>query len=130
MLHQVPSNRSPRIVVVGPCASGKTTLVSGLRKHGYEALVSGQEHSEVPNLWRRTEPDVVIALLADLRTIRARRHDDHWPAWLLERQQKRLRNAIAGASMVIDTSGHDAATVLQQAIEQLVRDDNAHQSEP
>ena len=61
--HSPPPGR-PRIVVVGPCASGKSTLVSGLREHGYDALASGQEHSEVHHLWRRTNPDVVKAVLA------------------------------------------------------------------
>jgi len=61
------------IVVVGPCASGKTTLVRGLQSCGYRAMVSGQEHSEIPTLWRRTAPDVTIGLIVDLATIRRRR---------------------------------------------------------
>lgn len=113
---QAPASPSPRIVVVGPCAAGKSTLVNGLRDHGYEALVSGQEHSDIPSLWQHANPDVVIALLADLPTVRARRDDDHWPAWLFARQQQRLRQAIARADVIIDTSGRDAATVLDQAI--------------
>ena len=110
---------SPRIVVVGPCASGKSTLVSGLREHGYEARVSGQEHSDIPALWKRSQPDVVIALLADLGTIRTRRDNAHWPAWLLGRQHQRLRQAVAGAGIVIDTTGQDAAAVLRQAMQRL-----------
>lgn len=107
--------------MVGPCASGKTTLVGGLRAHGYEALVSGQEHSEVPHLWERTKPDMVIALTVDLATIRERRHDEHWPAWLFERQQRRLRQAVAGAKLVIDTSGQDATAVLDLVLAHLRR---------
>lgn len=107
--------------MVGPCASGKTTLVRGLREHGYEALVSGQEHSEVPHLWQRTDPDLVIALTVDLETIRERRHDDHWPAWLFERQQRRLRQAVARARLVIDTSSQDATAVLNLVLTHLGR---------
>jgi hypothetical protein len=41
------------VAVVGPCASGKSTLVCGLRRHGYLAREVAQEHSVVPDLWRR-----------------------------------------------------------------------------
>jgi adenylate kinase family enzyme len=116
-----PSAPSPRIVVVGPCASGKSTLAAGLREHGYDALVSGQEHSEVPTLWRRPEPDVVIALRVDLSAIRRRRDDRAWPGWLLERQRQRLRQATAAAGIVIDTSHRDAQTVLNDALSQLAQ---------
>ena len=115
------SHTSPHIVVVGPCASGKSTLVSGLRDHGYEARVSGQEHSDIPSLWRRTDPDVVIALTVDLERIRLRRTNGNWPAWLFERQQRRLREAVSAATMVIDTSERDAAAVLRLVLRGLDR---------
>ena len=99
-----------RIVVVGPCASGKTTLVAALRARGYDARVSGQEHSVVSYLWRLSEPDVVVALAADLDAVRARR-GEHWPAWLLELQLERLRDAVAAADVRIDTSRLDAEEV-------------------
>jgi hypothetical protein len=107
----------PRIVVVGPCASGKSTLVSGLRANGYDARAAGQEHSEIPTLWRHLgEPDYVIALAVDLPTIRRRRGDRQWPAWLYALQQRRLRQAVAAASLVIDTTEHDAGGVLDEAL--------------
>ncbi|MDQ3695432.1 MAG: hypothetical protein M3464_17655 [Chloroflexota bacterium] len=112
---------SPRIVVVGPCASGKTSLADGLRRHGYEVVVSGQEHSDIPHLWQRTGPDVVIALAVDLASIRRRRHNDRWPAWLLARQRDRLRQAVAGATMRIDTSDRDPPAVLRLALSRLGR---------
>lgn len=103
--------RSPRIVVVGPCASGKTSLTRALRDLGYDASVCGQEHSEIATLWRRTAPDVVIALQVDLATIRRRRGDD-WPERLFREQQRRLADALAAATLVVDTSRLDpAATV-------------------
>lgn len=82
-------------------------------------MVSGQEHSDVPYLWQRPNPDIVIALLVDLATIRRRRDDDRWPAWLLARQRHRLRQAIAAASIVIDASDQDEATVLMRAMHHL-----------
>ena len=81
--------------------------------------MSGQEHSDIPSLWRHANPDLLIALLADLPTVRARRADDRWPAWLFARQQHRLREAVTRADVVIDTTGQDAATVLDQAIDRI-----------
>ncbi len=73
----------------------------------------------MPYLWQRTNPDIVIALLVDLETIRRRRDNDQWPAWLLARQQHRLRQAVAVANVVIDASDQDVATVLGQAMRHL-----------
>ena len=43
----------PLIAVVGPCASGKTSLVRELRSRGYNVRELAQEHSLVPDMWRR-----------------------------------------------------------------------------
>ena len=110
---------SPRIVVVGPCASGKSTLVEALRAQGYDASVSAQEHSAVPRLWERTAPDVLIALVADIEAVRERRGAD-WPGWLHDVQEERLTNAQDAADLVIDTSGLGAAEVAERAIQYLV----------
>jgi len=109
-----------RVVVVGPCASGKTTLVEGLKRLGYDAAVRGQEHSEIPTLWRRGEPDVVIALSVDLATIRDRRGAD-WPEALYRVQQRRLANAVAAAEIVLDASRLDADAILTRAAAALSR---------
>ena len=54
---------SPKIGVVGPCAAGKTTLIAGLRNHGYTAKHIAQEHSYVPAMWQLlTNPDILIYL--------------------------------------------------------------------
>ncbi len=99
----VPFRRDWKIVVVGPCASGKTTLVRGLRRLGYDAHVCGQEHSEIASLWRHTAPDLVIALDVDLTTIRDRRGAD-WPEEIYRLQQRRLAAARAAAALILDTS--------------------------
>ncbi len=106
------------IVVVGPCASGKTTLVRGLQSCGYRAMVSGQEHSEIPTLWRRTAPDVTIGLNVDLATIRHRRSAG-WPESIYRRQQARLRNAFAAAAIVLDTAVMGPEQTLQAALDLL-----------
>ena len=111
---------SPRVVVVGPCASGKSTLVTGLRRLGFRAMVCGQEHSEIPSLWRHTDPDVVVALEVDLPTIRRRRGEE-WPEWLYLVQRRRLREATAAADLRLNTSTLDQDAVLRRVAAQLRR---------
>lgn len=109
-----------RVVVVGPCASGKTTLVESLRAAGVDARVSGQEHSAVRDLWQRLDPDVLIVLDLDLATLRDRRQPT-WPAVLYDVQHERLRGAFAAASAVIDTSRASPAEVLGTALAAIAR---------
>ena len=104
----------PRVVVVGPCAAGKTTLVRGLRARGYDAVASGQEHSEIATLFRHADPDVVIALDLDLPTLRTRRGPD-WPESIYRLQQRRLATAKASADLVLDAGTLSAAGVLTAA---------------
>ena len=113
-----PVSDPRRIVVVGPCASGKTTLVHGLRSCGFRAMVSGQEHSEIPSLWRRTDPDITIGLTVDLATIR-RRRSPSWPEPIYRRQQERLHTAFAEASILIDTSTLGPKETLQAVLDLL-----------
>lgn len=92
----------PVIVIVGPCASGKTTLARNLNTIGYNARVSGQEHSEIRMLWQRIGADIVIALRIDLDTLRMRRGAS-WPESLYETQLRRLSSAYAAADLILDT---------------------------
>ena len=116
---------NPRIVVVGPCASGKSTLVSRLKDLGFEAHAVAQEHSAVRELWKRKNPDVLIALDVSLDIVRARRS----PTWLeavYERQHERLASAYAAADLTIDTAEHDADEVVAIVcdwLQQLTGDD-------
>jgi guanylate kinase len=86
--------RGPRIVVVGPCASGKTTLVDNLRPRGYEIKSCVQEHSFTPDLWKRfSKADVLIFLDAQLSTIAARQNRSDWTHARLDAQRERLEHA-------------------------------------
>ena len=109
---------TPPVVVVGPCASGKTTLVNGLRSLGYNAVACGQEHSEIRTLWRRSGPGALIALEVDLATVRRRRGAD-WSAELLDRQRVRLADAVAAADLVLDVSRLSEAAVLARVLRAL-----------
>lgn len=108
-----PSSRAngPRIVVVGHCASGKSTLVRSLQDRGYEAYVAAQEHSEISTLWAHQHPDVVVALAVSATCVR-RRRTPSWPDWLHQTQTRRLRAAFAAADVVIDTDQLDQTAVL------------------
>jgi deoxyadenosine/deoxycytidine kinase len=105
----------PRIVVVGPCAAGKSTLVEALQALGYDAHVSGQEHSAIATLWRHSRPDILIALEADISAVRARRGDD-WPEWLHDVQMQRLQSAVAAADLTIDTTNLDPESVSARVV--------------
>lgn len=102
------------IVVVGPCASGKSTLVDGLVGLGYRARVVGQEHSEIERLWQRHDPAVVIGLQVRLETVRNRRGHE-WSAAVYERQQRRLAMAMAAAAVVLYTDELSAMATLAAA---------------
>ena len=94
----------PRIVVVGPCAAGKTTLVNQLRPKGYNIRSCAQEHSYVPQLWRTfSRADVLIYLDADPITI-ARRQQRSDPTRLhLDAQRQRLSHARSHCDLYVPT---------------------------
>ena len=116
------SAASGKIVVVGPCASGKSTLVAALRTLGYDAHVSGQEHSEIATLWQHSAPDVLIALEADITAVRHRRGDS-WPEWLHDLQVRRLAAASRAADLAIDTTLLSTQAVVARVIAYLERRD-------
>jgi chloramphenicol 3-O-phosphotransferase len=104
-----------KIVVVGPCAAGKSTLVSALRALGYNAHVSGQEHSEIATLWQHSQPDVLITLDVDISAVRDRR-GGLWPEWLHDLQVRRLAAATQAADLSIDTTALSPQTVVDYVV--------------
>ena len=121
-LHEaaIISTESRKIVVVGPCAAGKSTLVTALRALGYDAHVSGQEHSEIATLWQHSHPDVLIALEVDITAVRDRR-DGNWPEWLHDLQVQRLADASRAADLAIDTTTLSPQTVVDRVVAYLER---------
>jgi cytidylate kinase len=103
------------VVIVGPCASGKSTLAANLQRQGVDARVSGQEHSEIGTLWRRMEPDIVVGLRIDLETLRLRRGST-WSAALYDRQLQRLELAYAAADIVLDTAALSEAEAVSAVL--------------
>ncbi len=117
---RVASAESRKIVVVGPCAAGKSTLVTALRELGYDAHVSGQEHSEIAMLWQHSQPDVLIALGVDMSAVRDRRGGS-WPEWLHDLQVQRLAVASRAANLAIDTTRLSPQTVVARVVAYLER---------
>ena len=104
----------PRIALVGPCASGKSTLATRLRALGIEARTPAQEHSGVPTMWRTLlEPLVLVALDAPNDELRARRPGGGLTDTLLGRQRERLAHAARHADLVIDTHDLDFEAALE-----------------
>lgn len=97
-------------------------LVAALRALGYEAHASGQEHSEIATLWRRSQPDVLIALDVDIDAVRDRR-GGAWPEWLHDLQVRRLAEASQEADLTIDTTRLDPQAVVDRVVAYLERPD-------
>jgi len=106
-----------RIVIVGPCASGKTVLAERLQALGYEAHECAQEHSYVLTLWQRiARPDVLIYLDASLPAIAKRRSAD-WGEEYLAQQNLRLYHARQHCHLYVLTDGLSEEEVLERALD-------------
>lgn len=105
-----------KVGIVGPCASGKTTLTMGLKQLGFEARPIAQEHSYVPTMWQRlTNPDVLIFLEVSYQNTIQRRHLN-WTYDEYAEQLFRLRHAYANADLNINTDQFSIGQVLDQAL--------------
>lgn len=110
-----PGADTLRVAVVGPCASGKTTLVGHLRAHGFEARSIAQEHSQAPSLYRRNGANVLVYLDVSYAVVR-RRREVAWGPERLRDEAVRLRGARRDADLVIDTDGLRAEEVLERVL--------------
>lgn len=98
------------IGVVGPCGAGKSSLVSGLLANGFSVRHIAQEHSYVPDMWKRlTNPDILIYLDVSYENTILRRKLDWTPDEYAE-QLHRLRHARQHADLYLDTN---SLTVLE-----------------
>ena len=106
------------VKIVGISAAGKSTLVVGLRRHGYDARPVAQEHSQVSDMWHRIRPpDWLIFLDADLPAQGARRPDVSWNERWRRTELQRLEHARRHADQIIDTSLLTTENVMQQAVD-------------
>ena len=101
------------IGIVGPCAAGKTSLVAGLREHGYKAKHIAQEHSYVPHMWQRlTNPDILIFLDVSYENSLQRRHLN-WSYNEYIIQVQRLSHARTHANLYLNTDKLEIKEVLR-----------------
>jgi cytidylate kinase len=109
----------PLIGVVGPCGAGKSTLISGLEKCGYECRHIAQEHSYVQAMWQRiAKPDVLIYLAASFPVSTARRKLN-WQKQDHDEQLRRLTHARENANLSIETDDLTPEQVLQKVLDYL-----------
>jgi nicotinamide riboside kinase len=105
---------APRVVVVGPDAAGKSELVKRLRALGYNARSCAQDHSYVPDMWRRiARPDFLIYLDARLDTIARRRVID-WGQQRLDILNARLAHARAHCDLYLPTDDLEPSQVVDR----------------
>lgn len=111
---------SLRVAVVGACAAGKSTLVAALREAGYDAQHVAQEHSYVPDMWKRvSRPDVLVYLDVDYESIRERRPRMRFRQDDLAEQKQRLEHARQHSDLYVDTSDMSPAGVETRALSYL-----------
>jgi guanylate kinase len=107
------------IGVVGPCAAGKTTLITALRERGFHTRHIAQEHSYVPDMWKRvSKPDILIFLDVSYQRTLTRRNLD-WSQDEYIEQQKRLQHARQNANLYINTDGLTIDEVLNLTLDYL-----------
>jgi cytidylate kinase len=112
-----PPSKRLLIGVVGPCGSGKSTLIAGLEGHGYRCRHIAQEHSYVQAMWQIiSQPDILIYLNSSFQTSTARRRLD-WQEKDYNEQLRRLAHAREHADLAIDTDDRTPANVLQIALD-------------
>ena len=97
-----PSNKR-LIGVVGPCGSGKSTLIAGLERHGYACRHIAHEHSYVQTMWQKiAKPDLLIYLSVSFPISTARRQLN-WQKKDYDEQLRRLEHARQHANLLFDT---------------------------
>jgi shikimate kinase len=103
-----------RVVLVGACGSGKTTLAQGLVPLGYEVRECRQEHSGVPHMWQViSRPDVLIYLDASEDVVERRGRRQYVPG-LYEDQRRRLAHARAHCDLYVMTDDLTPSQVLER----------------
>jgi guanylate kinase len=111
--------RQPVIAVVGPCAAGKTTLVSGLSIRGYHARHVAQEHSFVPDMWKiMVDPDILVYLDVSYH-ISTQRSGYQIKKSIFQKEKDRLQHAKEHADLFINTDLLKPEEVLDLVLKEL-----------
>lgn len=93
-----------RIGVVGPCTSGKSTLLQNLREvPGIELRHIAQEHSYVQTMWQRISHPRWLIFLDVSYPVTLNRKNLGWTLAEYQEQQRRLAHARAHADFYLMT---------------------------
>ncbi len=110
----------PIIGIVGPCASGKSTLVSALKSKNYHARHIAQEHSYVKDMWKQMSgPDFLIYLDVSFEMSKTRTGTT-WKRSIFEKQVARLEHARNHADLYIQTDDLNPQQVLNLVLDSLM----------
>jgi ABC-type glutathione transport system ATPase component len=107
----------PLIGIVGPCGSGKSTLIAGLERYGYPCRHIAQEHSYVQAMWQIISRPVFLIYLAASFPVSTARRRLNWQEKEYLEQLRRLGHARAHAHLIIDTNNLTPDQVLQKALD-------------
>ena len=109
----------PLIGIVGPCASGKSTLIKLLTDQGYHCRHIAQEHSYVQNMWKRlTNPDILVYLDVTYQTT-LNRKNLNWSQAEFQVQLDRLENARKCADIIVTTDSLTPAELASIVTDQI-----------
>lgn len=104
------------IGIVGPCSAGKTTLIRELSARGYMARHIAQEHSFVPDMWKRiSNPDILIYLDVSYEVSMQRRKLD-MSEEEFRIQEERLAHARQQADLFLNTDQKTPEEVRNQVV--------------
>jgi guanylate kinase len=114
----IVNSTKPLIGVVGPCKSGKSTLVRGLISNGYKAQRIAQEHSFAPQMWELiSKPDILIFLDCNHET--TLRRGLNWTRQEYDAQQPRLAHARQNADLHVHSDELTVREVLEKVLKYL-----------
>jgi deoxyadenosine/deoxycytidine kinase len=107
------------IAIVGPCASGKSSLARGLAERGIRARQVVQEHSFVPEMWQIiSQPDFLVYLETSFQTC-SQRKNLNWRQRDYDEQLNRLAHAKKNCDLLIHTDGQSEEAILEEVLSRL-----------
>lgn len=108
-----------QIAIVGPCGAGKTTLADNLQQLNFNARQISQEHSYVPDMWKKmAQPDLLIYLNVSY-DVSTHRKNLNWKINELVEQISRLRHARENCDIFIQTDRLTPDQVLGEVLAKL-----------